>query len=67
MKINAVPTIQTQNEVILMRANSKDEKFSKLIESFCKLSDEQQEIILKKAVAMCQENKKVQQSHDANE
>lgn len=50
-----------------MCANSKAEKISKLVELFCKLSDDEKDAVLKKAVAMCQENEKTQRSHDANE
>lgn len=67
MTKSKIPIIQTKNEVISMCANSKDERFCELIECFCQLSEEEQDAILEKAAAMCQENEKVQHSYDVNE
>lgn len=50
-----------------MCANSKDEKVCRLIKYFRQLSEEEQDAILEKAAAMCQENEKVQHSYNVNE
>ena len=67
MTKSEIPTIQTKSEVISMCANSKDEKLCELLECFCQLSEEEQNVILEKAAAMCQENEKMQHSYDVNE
>lgn len=43
---------------------TKDEKIYKLLEYFCKLTEEEKDLILEKAITLSQENKSAFQPYD---